>query len=389
MSPDYDVVVIGGGIQGAGVMQAMAAAGYKVLLLEKQAIAAATSSSSSKLIHGGLRYLETGQFTLVRKALQEREVLLKIAPELVRRKPFYIPVYVQTSRRPWKIASGLMLYALLGGLHHNARFRRLRREQWSQLDGLRHDNLQQVFQYWDAQTDDVALTRAVVRSALQLGGELRCPATFCGAQQTSSGFRLDYAEGDSQHTVTCTVMVNAAGPWVNQVLQNIKPVVTGIEIELVQGTHILLDAPAPQGVYYVEAKDQRVVFIMPWQAQTLVGTTESPFVGSPNDVRPPQDDVDYLLKVYGDYFPEAQTRVVDKFAGLRVLPRQASSAFKRPRDTILYTHPAGVVSLYGGKLTSYRATALQVLETLRPLLPSVTPRADTMSLRLVANGADL
>ena len=383
MAAVYDVVVIGGGIQGAGVLQAAAAAGYRALLLEKQAIAAATSSRSSKLIHGGLRYLETAQFSLVRKALQEREVLLTIAPGLVERKPFYIPVYAQTSRGPWKITAGLMLYALLGGLQRNTRFRRLPRQEWSQLDGLRQDNLQQVFQYWDAQTDDAALTRAVINSALELGAELRYPATFSAAHQTASGYRLEYQEHDAVHSVDCHAIVNAAGPWVNQVLQLITPVATGIEIDLIQGTHILLDEPAPNGIYYVEADDHRVVFIMPWQSQTLVGTTESPFFGSVEEVRPSEEDVAYLLKVYRDYFPQRRAQLVDSFAGVRVLPRQASSAFKRPRDTILYTQPQGVVTLFGGKLTGYRATALQVLEKLRPLLPSTSPLADTVSLQLV------
>jgi len=166
---DVDIVVVGAGIQGAGVAQAAAAAGYSVLLLEQTGIASGTSSRSSKLIHGGLRYLESGQFRLVRECLRERALLLRNAPSFVRLAPHYIPVYRETRRRPLLLRAGLSLYAVLGGLHPEVRFRQLPRSAWSDLDGLNQDGLQAVFRYFDAQTDDAALTRAVVSSAQSLG----------------------------------------------------------------------------------------------------------------------------------------------------------------------------------------------------------------------------
>ena len=165
MSTAYDVVIIGGGIHGVGVAQAAAAAGHRVLLLEKTALASATSSRSSKLIHGGLRYLESAQFGLVRGSLRERTLLLQLAPDLVRRLPFHIPVYAGTTRRPFTIRAGLSLYALLGNLAPDCRFASLPRTDWPDLDGLATDGLQAVFRYYDAQTDDAALTRAVMASA--------------------------------------------------------------------------------------------------------------------------------------------------------------------------------------------------------------------------------
>ena len=178
---EYDVIVVGGGIHGAGVLQAAAAAGHSALLIEKSALASGTSSRSSKLIHGGLRYLESGQFSLVRESLQERAVNLRIAPDLVELKPFFIPIYADTRRRPWQLKLGLSMYALLGGFDTSTRFGSVPRREWAQLDGLDTRNLDAVFRYHDAQTDDAQLTRAVVDSARALGGEIGHAGEFRGA----------------------------------------------------------------------------------------------------------------------------------------------------------------------------------------------------------------
>ena len=151
---EYDVIIVGGGIHGAGVLQAVAAAGYTSLLIEKHALASGTSSRSSKLIHGGLRYLESGQFALVRESLRERAIHLRIAAELVELKPFYIPVYRDTRRRPWQLKLGLGMYALLGGFDPGTRFGAVPKRDWSTLDGLDTRGLTAVIRYHDAQTDD-------------------------------------------------------------------------------------------------------------------------------------------------------------------------------------------------------------------------------------------
>ena len=169
MKTHYDAVIIGGGIQGVGCAQALAANGYSVLLLEKSSLGAGTSSRSSKLIHGGLRYLETGQFSLVRKSLHERMLLAQLAPDLVKHHHFYIPVYRNWRLKPWKLTIGLLLYALLGNFSRSARFNRLPKDRWQLLDGLRQDKLIAVFRYSDAQTDDLRLTQAVAESAQSLG----------------------------------------------------------------------------------------------------------------------------------------------------------------------------------------------------------------------------
>ena len=380
---DFDIVVIGGGIQGAGVAQAGAAAGYRVLLLEKQAIAAATSSRSSKLIHGGLRYLESGQFGLVRKALRERDILLRIAPDLVRPVDFHIPVYQDSRRCPWQIRLGLSLYALLGGLTPQARFAAIPRAQWPREDGLKQKGLLAIYRYRDAQTDDAALTRAVMASAIELGAELACPAEVVSASCTGKVYQVCYQDGGGEKQVACHALVNASGPWVNRVLQRIAPQSPRLDIDLVQGAHLLLEAAAPPAIYYVEApRDRRAVFVMPWQGRTLIGTTETRFQGDPAMVRPKPEEIAYLLSVYRHYFPGQPAGVMERFAGVRVLPKGAGGYFSRPRDTLLHMGAPGLLSLYGGKLTGYRATAQQVIARLRPYLPARELRADTAELPL-------
>jgi len=382
---DVDVCIIGGGIQGCGVAQAAAATGYRVVLLEQTALASATSSRSSKLVHGGLRYLESGQFALVAESLRERELLVRNAPALVKRMPFYIPVYKHTSRRPWQIRLGLSVYALFGRLRATACFKRLEREQWYELGGLNTRELQVVYQYWDAQTDDRELTRALMYSACQLGAELRCPARFVGAQKGADGFTVDYTVNGTAHALRCKALVNASGPWVKDVQARIRPSITLPPIELVAGTHIVLDHPAPRGIFYVESpSDRRAVFIMPWHGQTLIGTTEITYHGNPAQVEPTEHEVEYLCSIARNYFPGIRDTVVQQFAGLRVLPAAAHHAFARSRDTLYFTDPSlpGYVALVGGKLTTYRPAAHKALALLQANLPARTAQADTRQIRL-------
>jgi glycerol-3-phosphate dehydrogenase len=385
----YDLVVIGGGIHGVGVAQAAAAQGYTVLLLEQTALAAGTSSRSSKLIHGGLRYLESAQFSLVRECLRERALLLKLAPELVRLRPFYLPVYRYTQRRPWKVRMGLAIYDLLAGDSKVSKFSTLPRHHWNRLDGLSTDDLETVFCYPDAQTDDAELTRAVMQSAQELGAELRVPATLLRIECHKQGATVHYQMEQQSHQCECLAVVNAAGPWVNEVLKIIVPAPSRIEIDLVAGTHILIPEPTTQGIYYVEApRDGRAVFVMPWRRKTLVGTTETVFHGDPAKVRPLKSEIEYLWETFTHYFPayrQAPQNIIAMFAGLRVLPAKGGSPFGRSRETILHPdHPdkPRVVTIYGGKLTAYRATAAAVMARLRPSLPSRISIADTANLTL-------
>ena len=391
MSEYFDLAVVGAGIHGTGIAQAAAAAGHSVLLLEQAAVAAGSSSRSSKLIHGGLRYLETGQFALVRESLRERALMLQLAPELVRVQRFYIPVYAHTRRRPWQLRFGLSLYALLSGLRPESRFGTVPRQQWDGLDGLDTRGLQAVFWYQDGQTDDRALTRAVLHSAEQLGAQLRCPARFDGASLDADGVELRYMLGATPQACRARVLVNAAGPWAETVARRIEPAIAVPALECVQGTHLVLPGTIERGIYYLESPhDGRAVFVMPWKGALMVGTTETRYEGDPGRVAPKPAEIHYLLGVLKHYFPRwrevAESDLIESFAGLRVLPAGADRAFQRSRETQLILDRARsprVLSIYGGKLTTWRAVSQRGLELVAVSLPRrrAIARTDRLPLR--------
>ncbi|HSC69354.1 MAG TPA: FAD-dependent oxidoreductase [Cellvibrio sp.] len=383
----YDIVVIGAGIQGAGIAQAAAAAGYSVLVIEQTAPAAGTSSKSSKLIHGGLRYLETAQFGLVRESLRERALLLRLAPELVKLRPLHIPIYGNSSRSAATIRAGLTLYALLAGLDKNSLFRQLPKSDWSTLAGLRQDELKAVFRYYEAQTDDAALTRAVLQSAVILGADLLMPARFVGAERNGQCCKVDVETAKGHESISCRVMVNCAGPWAGEVLQRVTPTLAYPGVELVQGSHLLLPPLLTQYFYLEAPQDKRAVFVLPWQGRLLVGTTERVFSGAPEQAACSLEERDYLLATLRHYFPQLVIPdEVETFAGLRVLPRSDKKAFARPREVMFAVDDEErprVLSVMGGKLTTYRATAQAAMERLAPSLPTKERRADTALISLI------
>lgn len=374
----YDVAIIGAGIQGAGIAQAAAAAGFSVVVIEQDEIAAGTSSRSSKLIHGGLRYLESGQFNLVRKSLKERAMLCKLAPELVKLEPFYIPIYRHTSRRPWQIFTGLSLYAILGGLHRNNRFKKCKKSH-VRADKLVEEQLQSVYRYYDGQTNDVLLTRAVMKSATDLGADLYQQTEVMKISRKEGRFdigvdRKHVHENETHFNLSASMIINATGPWVNRLVETTTFETSRLDVDLVQGTHIILDQAPPSGIYYLEAKDKRAVFVMPYEYQgskkTMVGTTESQYQGDPGKVVPLKQEIAYLKELYQQYFNvDKECTVLDSFAGLRVLPSDnGTSMFSRPRDTIIHDAAPRMLSIYGGKLTAYRATAKKVVKQIRKQL---------------------
>ncbi|HEX5056982.1 MAG TPA: FAD-dependent oxidoreductase [Gammaproteobacteria bacterium] len=395
MQEHYDIVIIGGGIHGAGALQAAAAAGYSCLLLEQYAgPAMGTSSRSSKLIHGGLRYLESGEFKLVYECLHERQLLLRNAPSLVKLKPFIIPIYRNGWRGPWEIRAGLGIYSLLAGLGAEVRFKTVPEDEWRQLDGLRQTELRHVYQYADAQTNDAALTAAVIRSAQSLGAETVYKAEFRQAGFENGGYRIRFLDtfANLNRSVTAGAIVNAAGPWVNRVMEGIAPRPEILQIEWIRGSHIILPGPASERIYYLEStSDRRAIFVMPWHGQTMIGTTEQFHFGDPGKVEPSPEEVQYLLGVFNFYFPNRYERpatadmVIESFAGLRVLPKDERNPFVRTRETLYGVDDRAkprLVAIYGGKLTSYRSTSERVIRMLAPQLPARPRKADTKHLKL-------
>lgn len=385
-----DIAVVGGGIHGTGVAQAAAAAGYTVALLEKTALAAGTSSRSSKLIHGGLRYLEGGHLGLVRECLRERALLLRLAPGLVALEDFLLPVYRHARRRSWQVGVGLGLYALLAGLGEGAAFSRLRATDPGLPADLRREDLLGAWRYQDGRTDDAALTRAVAASARALGANLMIPAELASARLTAGGVALRYRDGRGGGTLACRLLVNAAGPWVNHVLGRFEPELAAADITLVQGTHIVVPGEVTPTCCYLEnPPDGRGIFVLPWRGATLVGTTESAFGGQPDDLRPRRAEIRYLLRALRWFFPggrRLQPADVEAFAGLRVLPAGAGHAFHKSREVRIVADDEAaprVLTVAGGKLTAYRATAARVIQRAAPVLPHRRRRADTRRLALV------
>jgi glycerol-3-phosphate dehydrogenase len=230
----------------------------------------------------------------------------------------------------------------------------------------------------------------VVQSALSLGAELAMPANFTSATLTDDGVVLAYTQGDEAVQCTARVLINAAGPWAPRVARIVQPAIPIPDVDLVQGTHIVLPFAVTAGIYYVESPaDGRAVFVMPWHGATLIGTTETPYRGEPDQVHPLPEEEEYLLAVARHYFPAfrhlTREHITQRFAGLRVLPAATQAAFVRSRETIFTTDrepKPRVLGIYGGKLTGWRAAAAHVLQRISMSLPACSRRAATDQLIL-------
>jgi glycerol-3-phosphate dehydrogenase len=312
-----------------------------------------------------------------------------------------VPLYRQTRRRAWQLGLGLSLYALLSGFRAGAGFGQLPRRQWDQLDGLKTRDLQHVFYYHDAQTDDRALTAAVMHSAQSLGAELICPARCLGATLHEQGVRIQYsrattpADASSIEECQARVLVNAAGPWAEELARSIQPAIAVPAVQRVQGSHLVLPVRLERGCYYLESpRDGRAIFALPWHGQLLLGTTEIRHRGPTNEVSPSNAEANYLLDVLRHYFPNwrglGPADVRASFAGLRVLPSGTGHAFHRSRETLLVVdrNPARVLSIYGGKLTTWRAVSQRTLLQLSASLPARQRRARTDQLPLTPVATD-
>jgi len=371
---NVDILIIGGGIHGCGIAQAAAACGYRTMLVERRQLASGTSSQSTKLIHGGLRYLEQFNLKLVYESLNERERLLKLAPSLVSKEWFYIPIYKDSRRPPWMIACGLLLYFILSG--GRSRFKWLSKKEWATtLPELNRDGLRAVFAYEDAATDDAALTRAVAASAKSSGCDIREERIMERAIWLDDHWRV-WLSTDEE--ITARILVNAAGPWINRVGRTITPEPPSMDIRLVQGSHLLLNRPGSAFVY-TESLDGRVMFFRPWRNRILAGTTETAFEGDPATAKATESEIRDILATYNHYFPGTactEADIVEIFCGLRVLPQTTGSAFGASRDTFILTdnetHPA-YLAIYGGKLTTYRSDSEKVLKLMMRNLPPGHP----------------
>ena len=363
----FDVLVVGGGIVGAGVAELAARHGFKVALVERDDFASGTSSASSKLVHGGLRYLRMGEFGLVRAALGEVRVLGEIvAPHLVRRLRFVLPVYRGGPYGRIPIRGALWSYAgLTGAISERGRLI-APAAAVALVPPLRREGLRVAGLYPDAQTDDARLCIAILRGAADEGAVVLNRAELVGLEP---GPVAVVREGGGGTTVEVAVraVVNASGPWVDEV-RRLEDGSAGTSVALSKGAHIVLERRGDWGAALTIPLDRaRVAFAVPWQGVLLLGTTDTPFEGDARDVRATDADERQILHEVGLAVDRdaLAAPVRARFAGVRVLPCGAAETARAPRETMLSRGRLGMLSVAGGKLTTYRRIALAVLHALR------------------------
>ncbi|PYP27464.1 MAG: glycerol-3-phosphate dehydrogenase [Gemmatimonadetes bacterium] len=366
-----DLLVIGGGITGAGIARDAALRGIRTALVDKGDFGGGTSSHSSRLIHGGLRYLEQRAFRLVFEASRERRVLLTIAPHLVRPLAFLFPAYRGARVSAWRLRAGLWLYDLLAAFRNVRTHRWLGRKAVLRLEaGLRERDLQGAGLYYDAQADDARLVIATMRSAAQaraLVANYAEASSLLKPDGRVRGATVRDALTGATSTVRALVVVNATGPWLDRVRRLDDPQAEPL-LRLTKGTHVVVPRQRIGNAHAVTLTspiDGRVMFILPWGEQCYIGTTDTDEDVSPDDVRATAADVTYLLRSANACFPQARlapTDVVATWTGLRPLlaPSRDLSASAVSREHRVVESPTGLISIAGGKLTTYRVMGRDV-----------------------------
>jgi glycerol-3-phosphate dehydrogenase len=372
----YDLAIIGGGINGAATAREAALRGLKVALLDARDFSAGTSSRSSKLIHGGLRYLEQFDFKLVHESRTERRTLLALAPHLACPLPFVLPIYRGDPYYPLKIRVGLAIYDLLGNLGSADRHRMLSREEALRLiPALESQDLRAAAVYYDSETDDARLTLEMILAAAESGAAVANYAEIRALQTPTPGqaSKIISAEVEDRLTgrryeVAARYWVNAAGPWVDHV-RALLPGFDGTKtIRLTKGTHIILPAVSPDHALFAAIRGgDRIFLMLPWHGHALLGTTDTDFDGDPAGVEPDRVDVDYLLAAVNRVLrqPLAARGVLGCFAGLRALviePGRSASANTREYRFHVEAGIKNFISICGGKLTTARALGEKLVD---------------------------
>ena len=349
----YDVIIIGGGINGAGIARELAFRNISVLLLEKNQFASGTSSASSKLAHGGLRYLEKGDFHLVKEALRERHYLLKSKPDLVKPIPFLFPVYKNDKRPPWMIRIGVWLYDFLAGKYVIEKSKWLTPEETLALEPtLKKENLLGAARYWDAQMDDKQVCLSTLQEAITHGAM---------AYEHTEVIHINAPSVTTKNSIThetkkyhAKIIINATGPWTDTVLKSknrlLKPS-KGIHIITKKLTH-------SHAIVVTNHIDNRIFFVIPWKEKSLIGTTDTEYPGDMNDLHVTEDEIHYLITEINQQFPHSpltRNDVIESFAGVRPLRKETSS-----REHAIIHHSENFISIIGGKFTTYRAISEEV-----------------------------
>jgi glycerol-3-phosphate dehydrogenase len=380
-----DLLIIGGGITGAGIARDAALRGFRTALVDKGDVGGGTSSHSSRLIHGGIRYLEQYDFRLVLEASRERHALMSIAPHLVRPLAFLFPVYRGGRVPAWQLRAGMWLYDLL------AAFRNVRMHRWlgrkavlRAEPGLRDKDLKGGGLYYDAQTDDARLVLATMRGAAQaralVANYVEVTSLHTPDGRVRGATIRDLLTG-TVRTVRALVVVNAAGPWVDHVRRFDDPHAAPL-LRLTKGAHVAVPRQRLGNTHAVTLTspiDGRVMFVVPWGEQSYIGTTDTDADASPDDVYTTADEVIYLLRSANAFFPQARLTpqdVVATWAGLRALlrPERNVAPSEVSREHRIVESPAGLLTIAGGKLTTYRLMGREVVDRVAARLAALDGR---------------
>lgn len=373
----FDLAIIGGGINGCGIARDAAGRGLSVVLIEQHDLASATSQWSTKLIHGGLRYLEHREFRLVRESLREREVLLKLAPHLVHPMSFLLP-HEPHMRAAWMLRAGLFLYDRLGGTQSLPRSFAVKLPHEQYAASLQR-RFHRGFVYADAQVDDARLTVANALSAQEEGATILTRSRLVAAERAPTGWKLGLTTQEGARTLEAKAVVNATGPWAADVLAGAFKVDTSSKVKLVKGSHIVVPRihEMPHA-WLLQPKDGRVVFVIPWEGRySLIGTTDVP-VASANEKPSVSDEEErYLIDTINGYLakPLFARDIVWRYAGVRPLYDDGDdNPSAVTRDYVLESNgdtTSPLITLYGGKLTTYRRLAEHVMDKLKPAFPKL------------------
>lgn len=374
MERDFDLLVIGGGVNGAAIARDAAGRGLKVLLAEAGDLACGTSSASTKLVHGGLRYLEFGEFAMVRHALVERERMLAAAPHISRPLGFLLPL-VPGGRSRWLLKAGLFLYDRLAPRHEVPGSSSLALKADAAGFAFRA-GIDRAFRYWDGWIDDSRLVVLLARDAQRLGATILTRSPVTSARYGESGWQV-MAGGCSFHA---RMIVNAAGPWAGRVAADLLRLADAPGLRLVQGAHLVTDRINPtDDAWMLPQPDGRIIFVLPYEGRwSLIGTTERD-VASPDDCRPTEAEQAYLLEGVNRYLarPIGPSDIVRRFAGIRPLVLEGGKdARETTRDWRLVRHTqAPALTVVGGKITTCRQLAEAVVDSLAPERKGWTAKA--------------
>jgi glycerol-3-phosphate dehydrogenase len=374
---DFDLAIIGGGINGVGIARDAAGRGLRVLLVEQNDLASGTSSASTKLVHGGLRYLEYYEFRLVREALIEREILWQIAPHIIRPLRFVLPHHAGL-RPAWMLRLGLFLYDHLGGRKLLPPTRSVNLATDVVGKPLAPGRYTKGFEYSDCSVDDARLVVLTARDAADRGAEIRTRSRATDIRQVDGVWQVtvEHTPSGVRETIRAKALVNAGGPWVEEVLASGAGVNAKAKVRLVQGSHIVVPKLYDHDRAYIfQNADGRIVFAIPYQGDfTLIGTTDRDYHGDPAKVKATPEEISYLCAAVGEYLnkPVLPEDVVWTYSGVRPLYDDgASEAKAATRDYVFELDTPGglpLLSIYGGKITTYRRLSEEALERLAPYL---------------------